>query len=347
MTNAPLTHAPSSARFDLLGLGNAIVDVLAPASAETLAAHSMIPGAMNLIDAERADILYAALRDLAGRPGSAHALTQSSGGSVANTCVAAAALGARVAYLGTVAEDGLGDVFADDIARAGVHFPSARLSGTDAPGTARCMILVAPDGSRTMNTYLGACTAFTEAQVDEQLVRESAITYLEGYLFDDPAAKAAFRKAARIARAAGRRVALSISDPFCAERHRDDFRALLAEVDILFANEHEAESLFQTGFEAAAEALSSLPIAVLTRGAAGSVILSGGERIEIPALPTEVVDTTGAGDAYAAGFLAGLAAGRPLRACGLAAAACAAEVISHYGARPERDLRALVDAALS
>lgn len=341
------TTPSSPARFDLLGLGNAIVDVLAPASVETLAEYGMIPGAMNLIDAERAELLYAALREMAARPGAGHALAQSSGGSVANSCVAAAALGARVAYLGTVAEDSLGDIFADDIARAGVHFPSARLSGADARGTARCMILVAPDGSRTMNTYLGACTAFTEAQVDEDIVRASAIIYLEGYLFDDPAAKAAFRKAARIARQAGRRVALSISDPFCADRHRADFRALLADVDILFANELEAESLFRTDFEGAVRAVASLPVAVLTRGPLGSVILSAGERIEIPALPTEVVDTTGAGDAYAAGFLAGLAAGRSLRDCGLTAAACAAEVISHYGARPERDLRAEVAAALA
>ena len=296
------TTPSSPARFDLLGLGNAIVDVLAPASVETLAEYGMIPGAMNLIDAERAELLYAALREMAARPGAGHALAQSSGGSVANSCVAAAALGARVAYLGTVAEDSLGDIFADDIARAGVHFPSARLSGADARGTARCMILVAPDGSRTMNTYLGACTAFTEAQVDEDIVRASAIIYLEGYLFDDPAAKAAFRKAARIARQAGRRVALSISDPFCADRHRADFRALLADVDILFANELEAESLFQTDFEGAVRAVASLPVAVLTRGPLGSVILSAGERIEIPALPTEVVDTTGAGDAFLGSF---------------------------------------------
>ncbi len=256
-------------------------------------------------------------------------------------------MGARVAYLGKVADDSLGDAFRRDISAAGVHFPTAALQG--AAPTARCLILVTPDGQRTMNTFLGACVSFGVADVDVDLVAKSAIVYLEGYLFDPPAAQAAFLHAAAAAHAAGRQVALSLSDAFCVDRHRAAFQALVAgHVDILFANEAEICSLYEEGDFTAAAALASrdVALAVLTRSEAGSVVLRGDESVAVPAEPAQVVDTTGAGDAYAAGFLTGLAAGRPLAACGRLGSIAAAEVIGHYGARPQIDLRARAEALL-
>jgi sugar/nucleoside kinase (ribokinase family) len=320
-------------RFDILGIGNAIVDVVAPADESFLSRHTMHKGSMALVDAATAERLYAAMP-----PGQ-----ESSGGSAANTCAVAAGLGARVAYLGKVAEDQLGEVFRHDIRAAGVHFPSAPLRG-GAP-TARCLILVTPDGQRTMNTFLGACVSLTEADVDAALVADAAVTYLEGYLFDPPAAQAAFYCAAGAAHSAGRQVALSLSDPFCVNRHRAAFRALVAgHVDILFGNEVEITALYEANsFEAAAElARADVALAALTQSEAGSLILRGAETVRIAAEPVKVVDTTGAGDAYAAGFLAGLTGGRDLAACGHIASIAAAEVIGHYGARPQTDLRALV-----
>jgi sugar/nucleoside kinase (ribokinase family) len=320
-------------RFDILGIGNAIVDVVARADESFLSRHDMHKGTMTLVDSASAERIYAAMP-----PGQ-----ESSGGSAANTCAVAAGLGARVAYLGKVAEDQLGTVFAHDIRAAGVHFPSAPLRG-GAP-TARCLILVTPDGQRTMNTFLGACVSLGEADVDPALVADAAVTYLEGYLFDPPAAQAAFRRAAAAAHAAGRQVALSLSDPFCVNRHRAAFRELVAShVDILFANEAEVTALYEANdFAAAAElARADVALAALTRSEAGSLILRGAETVQIAAEPATVVDTTGAGDAYAAGFLAGLTSGRDLAACGRIASIAAAEVIGHYGARPQTDLRALV-----
>jgi fructokinase len=319
-------------RFDILGIGNAIVDVVARADDSFLSRHDMRKGSMTLIDSDTAEAIYAAMP-----PGQ-----ESSGGSAANTCAVAAALGARVAYLGKVADDELGAVFRHDIRAIGVHFPSAPLAG--AAPTARCLILVTPEGQRTMNTFLGACVTFGEADVDEALVADAAVTYLEGYLFDPPEAQRAFRRAAAAAHAAGRQVALSLSDAFCVDRHRAAFLELVKQdVDILFANETEVTSLYEVNtFEAAVEAArGDIALAALTRSEAGSVILRGAETVEIAAEPTRVVDTTGAGDAYAAGFLAGLTAGRPLPVCGKLASIAAAEVISHYGARPEADLRKL------
>jgi fructokinase len=296
----------------------------------------MHKGAMALIDARTAEAIYAAMPPA----------KETSGGSAANTCAVAANLGARVAYLGKVAGDQLGNVFAHDIKASGVHFPSAPLTG-GAP-TARCMILVTPDGQRTMNTFLGACVTLGEDDVDERLVAASSVVYLEGYLFDPPAAQAAFYKAARAAHAAGRQVALSLSDAFCVDRHRTAFRELVADyVDILFANETEITSLYEENtFEAAAEAARrDVALAALTRSEAGSLILRGTETVEVAAEPTKVLDTTGAGDAYAAGFLAGWTAGKPLVTCGRLGSIAAAEVISHYGARPEADLKKLAAAA--
>jgi len=320
------------ARFDLLGIGNAIVDVVATVSPDFLSRHDMRPGAMALIDAKAAARLTAAL------PGA----RQFSGGSAANTCAVAAALGARVAYVGKVAADPLGDAFARDIAASGVHFPTAPLEG-GAP-TARCLVLVTPDAQRTMNTFLGASVAFGEHDVDEALVADSAVTYLEGYLFDPPAAQAAFRRAAAAAHAAGRQVALSLSDAFCVDRHRDAFRELVrGEVDILFANQAEICSLYERDrFEdAAALARGEVGLAALTRSERGSVLYRGEESVTVAAAPAEVLDTTGAGDAYAAGVLAALAAGRGLAEAGRVGSVAAASVIARYGARPPEGLRAL------
>ncbi len=319
-------------RFDIVGIGNAIVDVVSPADHAFLSRHGMQSGSMALIDAEAAETLYAAMP----------ASRESSGGSAANTCAVASALGARAAYIGKVADDPLGRVFASDIKAAGVHFPTPPLS--EGAPTARCLILVTPDGQRTMNTFLGASVAFGPHDVDEALIADSSVLYLEGYLFDPPAAQAAFRAAARAARVAGREVALSLSDAFCVDRHRAAFRSLLAEVDLLFANEAEICSLYEANrFEDAADgARQDVALAALTRSEAGSLILRGAERVQVAAAPARVVDTTGAGDAYAAGFLAGYTAGRPLDACGRLGSLAAAEVISHYGARPESDLSGML-----
>ena len=316
----------TATRFDLIGIGNAIVDVLARADDRFLDRHAMRKGSMALIDAEAAERLYAAMP-----PGQ-----EASGGSVANSCAVAAGLGARAAFLGKVANDQLGAVFAHDLRAIGVHYPTAPLAG--GPPTARCLILVTPDGQRTMNTYLGAGGAFGPGDLDAEAIRAAAILYLEGYLFDPPAAREAFYRAARIAREAGRRVALSLSDPFCVDRHRAGFLDLIAQgVDILFANEAEICALFeQNDFDRAADAAArAVPLAALTRSEAGSVIVEGASRHRIAAVQTDVVDTTGAGDAYAAGFIAGLARGASLPACAALASRAASAAIARLRARPD------------
>ncbi len=326
-----MSSATTQPRFDILGIGNAILDVVAPVPESFITHHDMHKGGMALIDTDDADRLYAAMP----------AGTESSGGSAANTCAVAAMLGARVAYIGRVADDQLGAVFRHDIAAVGVHFPTEPLTG--AAPTARCLIMVTPDGQRTMNTYLGACVTLGVAEIDTALVADSAITYLEGYLFDPSEAKAAFYAAAHAAHAAGRQVALSLSDAFCVDRHRAAFRDLVSNhVDILFANETEITSLYETNTwaEAAELARADVALAVLTRGAEGSTILRGVERVEVDVVTAEVIDTTGAGDAYAAGFLAALTAGKSLAQCGKLASFAAAEVIAQYGARPRSDLSA-------
>lgn len=315
-----------SARYDIIGIGNAIVDVLALTTDDFLDRHDMRKSSMALIDAATAERLSAAMPEG----------TTASGGSVANSCAVASGLGARVAFLGKVADDQFGQAFAADLAASGVDFPTARAT-TGAP-TARCLVLVTPDGQRTMNTYLGACVEFSEADLDHAAIADAAILYLEGYLFDPPQAQAAFRKAASIARGAGRKVALSLSDAFCVDRHRAGFLDLLGSVDILFANEVEICALFeQDNFDSAANvAAQTVPLAVLTRSEAGSVVIEGETRHHEAAVPTRVVDTTGAGDAYAAGFLAALAKDEPLAACARLASAAAAATISRIGARPDR-----------
>ena len=320
--------------YDVLGIGNAIVDVLAPAEDAFLEAHGMAKGAMTLIDAERAEELYAAM-------GSG---TEASGGSAANTVAGVAALGGRACFIGKVRDDELGSIFAHDIRAIGVDFHSA--PATSGAPTARCLISVTPDAKRTMHTFLGACVDLGPEDVDEDLIAASAITYLEGYLWDPPGAKEAFIKAMGAARAAGRKVALSLSDGFCVDRHRDEFQDLVEHhVNLLFANEQEITSLYEVDdFNAAIKAVrGKCDIAALTRSEKGAVIVAGDEVHVVSAEPIDaVVDTTGAGDLYASGFLTGLSEGRSLPECGRMAGISAAEIISHMGARPEVDLKALM-----
>jgi len=320
--------------LDVVGIGNAIVDVLANADDDLLIRHSMTKGAMTLVDAERAEALYSVM-------GSA---IEVSGGSAANTIAGVASLGARAGFMGKIGNDQLGGIFRHDIQANGVVFETA--SAKSATPTARCLIFVTPDAQRTLNTYLGACIEFGPEDVDATLVAHSKVTYLEGYLWDPPAAKAAFLKAAKVAREAGRKVALSLSDAFCVERHRAEFRELVREhVDILFANEAEICSLWQVdSFDKALQATrGQCEVAALTRSAKGSVILTGGEFHVVDAAKVhQVVDTTGAGDLYAAGFLYGYTGGRDPYDCGRIGAIAAAEVIGHYGARPETPLAELL-----
>ena len=332
----------TSAPLDVVGIGNPIVDVIAHADERFLADENLAKGAMTLIDAARAQALYAKMGPA----------VESSGGSAANTMAGLASLGGKGGYIGKVRDDILGDVFRHDIAASGIRFET--LPAASGPGTARCLILVTPDGQRTMATYLGACVELGPEDIDSGLIEAAQITYLEGYLFDPPRAQEAFRTAARIAHGAGRRVALSLSDPFCVDRHRAAFRELvMGEVDILFANEAEICSLYETGdfAQAAAAVRFHVDIAALTRSAHGSVVLGQGvdgqnEAHDVPAVPVDrVADTTGAGDLYAAGFLFGLTRGLKLPTCGALGSLCAAEVISHVGARPEASLYDLVMAS--
>jgi sugar/nucleoside kinase (ribokinase family) len=320
-------------RYDVVGIGNAIVDIISRCDDGFLSKHDLAKGFMRLIDAEEANRLYAAMGPAVER----------SGGSVANTIAGLASFGAKCGFIGRVAADQFGGIFRHDIRSQGVAFDTA--PAIDGAPTARCLILVTPDGERTMNTFLGASVNLSAADIDQALIENSKIIYLEGYLFDRHDAKEAFRDAARRARKVGVKVALSLSDAFCVDRHRDDFRRLVREgADIVFANEKEITSLYQVNsFEAAADAaLQDCEMAVLTRSEQGSVIVASGETIEIAAEPVaEVVDVTGAGDLYAAGFLYGLTRGLPLETCGRLGSLAAAEVIGHIGARPETPLRQL------
>ncbi|GAB4171546.1 MAG: adenosine kinase [Thalassobaculales bacterium] len=322
--------------FEVLTIGNAIVDVLAKMEDEAVGRLGLNKGTMTLIDAARADQLYENLGPA----------VEISGGSAANTAVGVVSLGGRAAYIGKVRDDHLGGVFRHDLKAAGVHYPTA--PATEGPPTARSFIVITPDAQRTMNTYLGACVNLGPADIDEATVAAAAITYLEGYLWDPPQAKEAFRKAAEIAHRAGRKVALTLSDPFCVDRHRESFIDLVKHhVDILFANEAEILSLYQARtFDDALQAVRwQVDVAALTRGPKGSVILERDEVHIIDAVPpARIADTTGAGDLYAAGFLFGHATGRPPAECGRLGSICAAEVIAHVGARPETPLRNLVPA---
>jgi sugar/nucleoside kinase (ribokinase family) len=328
------SDAMSDPVIDVVGIGNAIVDVLSSADDSFLARQGLTKGAMTLIDAERATRLYEQM-------GTA---VEASGGSAANTIAGIASLGGITAFIGKVKNDQLGEIFAHDIRALGVRFETPMAK--DGAPTARSMILVTPDAQRTMNTYLGAAVTLDPGDVDEALIQSAKVTYLEGYLWDPPAAKEAFKKAMRAAHRAGRKVALTLSDAFCVDRFRAEFRDLVAtEIDVLFANESEIRSLYEVdSFDAAlAEVRKNGKIAALTRSEKGAVIVAGEAVHSIPAEPgVELVDTTGAGDQFAAGFLYGLTHGRDLATSGRIGIMAAAEVISHYGARPETSLAELL-----
>ena len=329
--------------IDVIAIGNAIVDVMAPADEASIERLGLAKGGMTLVDTARAQELYDAM-------GPAKEI---SGGSAANTLAGLAALGASCGFIGQVADDQLGEVFAHDIRAGGISFetPARPVTGDNGPPTARCLIFVTPDGQRTMNTFLGASQFLPATALDEAAIASAKILYLEGYLWDPEEPRAAMRRAIDAARGGGAKVAFTLSDAFVISRHGDDFRTLIDEgqIDILFANHVELAAL--TGldnFEAGLAALApKVPVLVVTCGAEGATALSAGDRATVAAEPiAKVVDTTGAGDLFAAGFLAGHVAGKDLETCLTMGAVAAAEIISHYGARPEADLQALVAARL-
>ncbi|MDE2377887.1 adenosine kinase [Bradyrhizobium sp.] len=324
----------ADAKYDVLGIGNALFDVLVRTDEAFLARHGMTKGSMSLIDEARAAAIY-------GDMGPA---TEVSGGSAANTIVGIASLGARAAYVGKVKDDQIGRLYAHDIRAAGVAFQTA--PAKDGPATGCSYILVTPDGERTMNTYLGAAQDLSPTDIDPSEVAASRIVYLEGYLWDPKNAKEAFVKAAGIAHDSRRKVALTLSDSFCVDRYRDEFLSLMRDgtVDIVFANESELHALYMTSdFDAALKQLrNDVNLGVVTRSEKGCMVVSAEESVAVPASPiAELVDTTGAGDLFAAGFLFGLARELPYRACGQIGALAAAEVIQHIGARPQVSLKEL------
>jgi sugar/nucleoside kinase (ribokinase family) len=325
----------SQPRTQVLAIGNAIVDVMAPCADELIERLDLVRGGMTLVDTDRAHELYQAMG-----PG-----REISGGSAANTLAGLAALGASCAFIGQVADDQLGEVFAHDIRAGGIGFATPARAGD--PPTARCLIFVTPDGQRTMNTFLGASQFLPANALDEAAIADAEVLYLEGYLWDPEEPRAAMRRAIAAARDAGRKVAFTLSDAFVIARHGDDFRRLIeaGEIDILFANHVELAAL--TGLDDFDAGLATLapkvPVLVVTRSEHGAVAIEGGQRFEVPAEPvSRVVDTTGAGDLFAAGFLFGHVSRRPVGECLTMGAICAAEIISHYGARPEADLQQLI-----
>ena len=321
-----------TSHVDVLCIGNAIVDVLARVEDGFVNRHGLVKGSMNLIDEARAESLYADMGQA----------VEVSGGSAGNTAAGIASFGGKAAYFGKVKDDQLGAIYRHDMRAQGVSFDSQ--ASTEGPATARSFILVTPDGERTMNTYLGACVNLTIDDIDAAVVESAKVTYMEGYLWDRPEAKEAFKLAAAVSRRAGRQTSITLSDSFCVERHRDSFLDLIRSgIDIVFANESEIKSLYQTqNFDGAMQAIRrDCPIAVLTRSEAGCVIVRGDEVHAIPAYPvSKVVDVTGAGDLFAAGFLYGLTHGLKLAHCAQLGALAAAEVISHIGARPDVNLKA-------
>lgn len=330
----------TAATYDVVAIGNAIVDILSQSTDEFIAAEGMIKGSMQLIfDPAAADALYSRMG-----PGQ-----EVSGGSAANTIAGLAALGQPCGFIGQIADDQLGQVFAHDIKSLGVHFATAPASGGDPTG--RCLILITPDGQRTMNTFLGAAQNLPESALDPETIKAGGILYLEGYLWNAEQSRDAMRRSIAMARGAGRKVALTLSDTFVVEGHRDAFFALIdaGEVDLLFANDNEVRAMMQTDdVEEAVKALAArVPILVCTHGANGAEAHSGDEHARVPAEPiAHVVDTTGAGDLFAAGFLAGQAQGRDLETSLRMGAICAAECISHVGPRPQADIKALVEERL-
>jgi sugar/nucleoside kinase (ribokinase family) len=329
---------PVGEAIDVIGIGNALVDVLSYETDALVRHHGLVKGTMHLVDEARARQLYDAMG-----PG-----IEISGGSAANTIVGVASFGGRAQYVGKVRDDQLGDVFGHDLRSTGVGYDTP--AATSGPPTGRCLILITPDAQRTMNTFLGASVHLSPADIDGGLIARGKILYLEGYLFDPPGAQEAFRVAAGLAHAASRKVSLTLSDPFCVDRHRAAFLDLVEHhVDVLFANEAEIRSLYEVDdFDAALQQVRRhCEVAALTRGPRGSLVVGGDEVHVIDACPvTTLVDTTGAGDLYAAGFLFGLSRGLDLATCGRLGSVAAAEVISHVGARPTVPLADLAAAVL-
>jgi sugar/nucleoside kinase (ribokinase family) len=325
----------TSAAFHVTAIGNALVDIIAEATDDFLQAQKITKNAMTLIDSQRAEALYAALGPA----------VEMSGGSAANTVAGIASLGGKAAFMGKVKADQLGEIFRHDLQSQGVHFATKPSQETDTP-TGRCMIVVTPDAHRSMSTFLGAAVEFGPADIDATTLQNSQVTYLEGYLFDPPEAKKAFYRAADIVRQSGRQLALTLSDTFCVERYRAEFLAFIKkDVDILFANQSELLALYETqAFDKAIEAArADCKIAVTTRSEKGAIVVSGKDTVEIAAVPVaKLVDTTGAGDLFAAGFLYGLTHNKSLAESGRIGAIAAAEVISHYGPRPQKTLKDLI-----
>jgi len=332
-STAVTSAAPPVGDLDVVGIGNALVDVLTHEDESFIEEHELVKGSMTLVDTTRAEALYRAMG----------AGIEVSGGSAANTVSGIASFGGRAGYIGRVFDDQLGAVFAHDMRSTGVLFRAE--PATEGPPTGRCLIVVTPDAQRTMHTYLGSSEFLGPEHVDGELIAAAQVTFLEGYLFDRPEAKEAYWKASRIAHDAGRRVSLTLSDTFCVERHRTEWRDLVADqVDILFANEAEALCLYEvdTFEEALAAARADVEVLIITRGPRGSVVARGDEVAEIDAHPVEVVDTTGAGDLYAAGFLFGFTHGRAMETCGQLGSVAASAVLGHTGARPGASLGQLV-----
>jgi len=327
MTNTP---------YDVLTIGNAIVDIIASAEDDFLVRESIIKGAMNLIDADRAEHLYSVMGPA----------VEASGGSAGNTAAGIASLGGKAAYFGKVSNDPLGEIFTHDIRAIGVAYDTKMLEGT--PPTARSMIFVTPDGERSMNTYLGACVELGPEDIEPEKVAGSQITYFEGYLWDPPRAKEAIRRAASIAHENNRQFAMTLSDPFCVDRYRDEVLELMRSgtVDIVFANEHELKSLYQTAsLESGLDAIrNDCKLAAITRSEDGSMVVSREQTLEVAAHPiSSLVDTTGAGDLYAAGFLWGLTHDRDLTTCARLGGMAAAAVIQHVGPRPQVSLKEMAE----
>ncbi len=315
----------------VVGIGNAIVDVQAEADESFLDLMGIAKGVMQLVERERAEVLYAAMR----------APRQAPGGSVANTVAGLGNLGLTTAFIGRVNDDALGRFYAEALRREGSDFPNAPVRGGSLP-TSRSMIFVSPDGERSMNTYLGISSELSPSDVPQEVARGAGLLFLEGYLYDRPSGKAAFEAAARATHAGGGRAGISLSDPFCVDRHRGDFRRLVRDLDYVIGNEHEWEALYQCGLdEALPRAAEDCGLVVCTRSGSEVVILRGAERVAVPVARVVPVDATGAGDLFAAGFLYGLATGQSLEVSGRMGCVAAAEVISHFGARPEANLKAL------
>lgn len=321
-------------QYDVCAIGNALVDVIADASDQFLIENGIAKGGMTLIDADRAEKLYARLGPA----------VEMSGGSAANTAAGIASLGGHPAYMGKVKKDQLGNIFQHDLQTQGVFF--ATPAANDGLPTGRCLIVVTPDAQRSMNTYLGAAVEFSPDDVEAETIKNSQVTYLEGYLFDKPHAQKAFRQAASLARNHQRKIALTLSDVFCVDRHRQAFLEFIREdVDILFANQNEALALFQTEIleNAVADLRQICETVVVTRSEMGALVATKDSAHNLPAVPVEkVIDTTGAGDLYAAGFLFGLTQGKNYTECGRLGAVAAAEIISHYGPRPQKKLKTLI-----